>query len=51
MIFENPQPPWDDLRRAIAKAYRADEGDCVGALLATADLGLEAAGVELKPSN
>ena len=39
MIFERPPPPWDGLRRAIAQAYRADESDCVEALLAQAALG------------
>jgi hypothetical protein len=42
MIFEAPSPPPDALRRAIAAAYRADEGECVAALLARADLGPEA---------
>ena len=39
MIFEGSSPPPDVLRRAIAAAYRADEGDCVSVLLAAADLG------------
>jgi RHH-type proline utilization regulon transcriptional repressor/proline dehydrogenase/delta 1-pyrroline-5-carboxylate dehydrogenase len=42
MIFEQPPPPWDSLRRAIAQAYRADEGDCVEALLSQAALDPEA---------
>ncbi len=39
MIFEGSSPPPDALRRAIAQAYRADEGECVSVLLAAADLG------------
>ena len=39
MIFEGSSPPPDALRRAIAAAYRADEGECVSVLLAAADLG------------
>ncbi|MFP6730743.1 MAG: bifunctional proline dehydrogenase/L-glutamate gamma-semialdehyde dehydrogenase PutA [Alphaproteobacteria bacterium] len=42
MIFEPPLPPWDSMRTAIAQAYRADEDDCVAALLSQARLGLEA---------